>query len=61
MHLAPKPIPVAAVVLHAEATPCSLSTSHAPTAIVARLRKIVILLVTFKTYNSNIYAFVAHS
>lgn len=51
MHLAPMPTPVAAVALHTEATLCSLLMSHAPTAMVTRLRKIVTFLVTFQTYN----------
>lgn len=51
MHWAPRPTPVAAVVLHTEATLCSLLMSHAPTAIVRRLREIITFLDTFQTYN----------
>lgn len=51
MHWAPRPTPVAAVVLQAVARLCSLAISHEPTAIVARLRKMVILLVTIPIYD----------
>jgi hypothetical protein len=51
MHRAPKPTPVAAVMLQIPARLCSFAISHEPTAIVARLRKMITLLVTIQFYD----------